>query len=266
MKKFTIFGNPVSHSKSPQMHNAGFKQLNIESHYDKSHLDDGSTIKEVFLANNIQGANITVPHKIDAFNNADEVRGLALEIGAVNTYINENGKVIAYNTDAPGFMKAIEEYQSIKPIKTALILGAGGTAKAISIAFKNAKIETTVVNRSDNRLEFFKELGCITSIWNNFESKKYDLVVNSTSAGLKDEEYPLPLDILETILDNSNFAIDCIYGKMTPFLKQAKEKGLKYKDGEDMLLYQGVFAFELFTGIKTTTKVIEAMRKGLKSC
>ena len=269
MIKFTIFGNPVSHSKSPQMHNAGFKTLNIDAVYDKTHLEDGTTIKNVFLNNNIQGANITVPHKEDAFKNADEIVGLANEIGAVNTYINENGKVKAYNTDAPGFMKAIEEFGEIK---NAIILGAGGTAKAIAVAFKNAGIKTTVLNRSSNRLEFFKELNCTTYDWDTFKSDaqsnavkyKYDLVINSTSAGLKDENYPAPKEMVENILDNSTNAIDCIYGKMTPFLQLAKENGLRYKDGEDMLLFQGVIAFELFTNTKADKELIEAMRQGLK--
>ena len=274
MIKFTIFGNPVSHSKSPQMHNAGFKTLNIDAVYDKTHLEDGTTIKNVFLKNNIKGANITVPHKEDAFENADEIVGLANEIGAVNTYINENGKVKAYNTDAPGFMKAIEEFGEIK---NAIILGAGGTAKAIAVAFKNAGIKTTVLNRSSNRLEFFKEQGCTTYDWDTFKINTYDLVVNSTSAGLKEEHkcnesrtpicennYPAPIEIVENILDNSTNAIDCIYGKMTPFLQLAKEKELRYKDGEDMLLYQGVIAFELFAGVKADDELVEAMRRGLK--
>ena len=261
MIKYTIFGNPVAHSKSPQMHNAGFKTLNIDALYDKTHLEDGSTIKNVFLENNIKGANITVPHKEDAFKNADEIRGLANDIGAVNTFINENGKVIAYNTDAPGFMKAIEEFGKIN---NAIILGAGGTAKAIAVAFRNAGIKTTVLNRSSNRLEFFKEQGCTTYDWDTFKIGKYDLVVNSTSAGLKEDHYPAPIEIIENILDNSTNAIDCIYGKMTPFLQLAKEKELRYKDGEDMLLYQGVIAFELFAGVKADDELVEAMRNGLK--
>ena len=112
-------------------------------------------------------------------------------------------------------------------------------------------------------LEFFKKLGCKTYNWDNFDCNKYDLVINSTSAGLKDDNYPIPKKILENILDNSIYAIDCIYGKMTPFLILACEKGLKYKDGEDMLLYQGVIAFELFTNTKANDKLVEAMRKGL---
>lgn len=262
MEHFTIFGNPVEHSKSPNMHNAGFKYINFDGIYDKTHLEDGSKIKEVFLEKGFKGANITVPHKEFAFENADEVRGVAKKIGAVNTYINKDGKVIAYNTDAPGFMKAIEEFGEIKK---AVILGAGGTAKAIAVAFKEAGIETTVINRSEGRLNFFKELGCKVSTWDDFQCESYHLVVNSTSAGLKDDNYPAPLNILESILRNSKNSIDCIYGKTTPFLQKAKEYDLPSKDGEDMLLYQGVIAFEYFTNTKATDELIEVMRKGLKA-
>jgi shikimate dehydrogenase len=258
---FTIFGDPVEHSKSPQMHNAGFKQLKIDANYSKTHLKDGSNIKNIFLSNQFIGANITVPHKETAFKNADEIKGLAKKIEAVNTYINDNGKVIAYNTDAPGFMKAIEEF---KDIKKAIILGAGGTAKAIAVAFHEAKIETTVLNRSTNRLDFFKKLNCKTYSWDTFECENYDLVINSTSAGLKDNDYPAPLKIIENIFENGKFAIDCIYGKITPFLKLANKKNIPNKDGEDMLLYQGVIAFELFTDTKADKYLVEAMRKGLK--
>ncbi len=261
MTNFTIFGNPVEHSKSPQMHNAGFSHIKFDGVYDKTQLEDGSTIKQVFLAKHLKGANITVPHKEDAYENADEVRGLAKKIGAVNTYINENGKVVAYNTDAPGFMKAIEEFNEIKK---AIILGAGGTAKAIAVAFNEAGIDTTVINRSEGRLEFFKELGCKTFTWDDFICENYDLVVNSTSAGLKDDNYPTPLPVLEDILKNSRYAIDCIYGKTTPFLQKAKEYKLPCKDGEDMLLFQGVIAFELFTNTKADDELIETMRKALK--
>lgn len=262
MEYFTIFGNPVKHSKSPDMHNAGFQFLNFDGVYDKTHLEDGTQIKKIFLEKKLKGANITVPHKEYAFSHADETRGIAQKIGAVNTYINEDGKVIAYNTDAPGFMKAIEEFGKTQK---AIILGAGGTAKAIAVAFKDAGIKTTVINRSEGRLSFFKDLGCTVSTWDQFQCTSYDLVVNSTSAGLKDESYPTPLPLLENILQNSKNAIDCIYGKVTPFLQKAKEYNLPNKDGEDMLLYQGVIAFEYFTNTKATTELIEVMRKGLKA-
>ena len=261
MKNFTIYGNPVIHSKSPQMHNAGFRQIHFDGHYDKTLIEDGKELKNSFLSHKISGANITVPHKEIAFKDADIVKGIAKKIGAVNTYINNNGKVEAYNTDAPGFLKAIEEFGEIKNV---IILGAGGTAKAIAIALSEIGVKTTILNRSKNKLAFFKELGCTVYSWDDFICEDYDLVVNSTSAGLKDDNYPTSLEMLEDILNVSNYAMDCIYGKITPFLQKAEENGLTYKDGEDMLLYQGVLAFELFTGVKADKDLVEAMRQGLK--
>ncbi len=260
-KIFVIFGNPVEHSKSPQMHNAGFENIEYNAQYIKNLLEDGETIKDVFLEKGYEGANITVPHKEAAFRNADEVRGLANEIKAVNTYINEDGKIIAYNTDAPGFLYAIESFGEVKKV---LLLGAGGTAKAISLALQQSDIDVTVLNRSEGKLAFFKEHNIKCSTWDNFNAQEYDLIVNSTSAGLKDDYLPCPQEILENVLQSATSAFDCVYGKVTPFLDLAQEKGLKIKDGEDMLLYQGVLAFEYFTKQNATEEVIEVMRKALK--
>ncbi len=267
MKKYTIFGNPVEHSKSPQMHNAGFDFLKFNGYYDKTLLKDGNNIKKVFLENNFYGANITVPHKEYAFTNADEVIGLASKIKAVNTYIKKDNKILAYNTDAPGFIKAIEEFE---PIKKALILGAGGTARAISVALYDKGVDTTVLNRSVSKRDFFIDLGVKFYDWDGMRLQfladlpSYDIIINSTSAGLKDEQYPAPMELLNPLIKNSKYAIDCIYGKETPFLSLAKKNKIISKDGEDMLLYQGVLAFELFTGVKADDSLVEAMRRGLK--
>lgn len=259
---FVIFGNPVEHSKSPQMHNAGFENIDYNGIYKKHLLEDGSTIKDVFLDNNYEGANITVPHKEFAYENADEVRGLANEIKAVNTYIKEDGKVIAYNTDAPGFLYAIESFGEIKKV---LLLGAGGTAKAISLALQQSDIDVTILNRSEGKLSFFKEHDMKCSTWDDFKAEEYDLIVNSTSAGLKDDYLPCPEEILEEVLIKASCAFDCVYGKTTSFLAKAQEKGLKIKDGEDMLLYQGVLAFEYFTKQNSNDETVETMRRALKN-
>jgi len=243
MKLFAIFGNPVSHSRSPLMHNCVFKNLNYKACYTRVHLIDGSKLKETFFSLGLSGANVTVPHKEEAFKACDEVRGFAKTVGVVNTLINEDGKLIGYNTDADGFMYAIEEFGDVKNI---LILGAGGTAKALASRFVQDDIKVTVLNRSASRLEYFKNVVSRCHTWDDFEVQKYDLVVNTTSAGLKDEELPAPKEIVQKVLDNSSFVADAIYGKMTPFLKLAKEKNITFKDGADMLLGQGVLANELF--------------------
>ncbi|OCL99296.1 Shikimate dehydrogenase [Aliarcobacter thereius] len=264
MKKFVIFGNPIVHSKSPQMQNAGFKHLKFDANYEKFHLENGKELKNEFIKNGFLGANITVPHKEDAFLQADEVVGIAKEIKAVNTYILKDDKVFAYNTDAPGFIKAIESFGKIKKV---LVLGAGGTSKAICLALKEKNIDTVVLNRSKNRLDFFIENDIKTYSWEEFEELEniptFDLVVNSTSAGLKDDLLPASKEILEKVLRKSSFTFDCIYGKITPFLALAEKLDNLTKDGEDMLLYQGVLAFELFTNTKADEILIETMRKGL---
>ena len=244
MKKiFAIFGDPVSHSRSPLMHNSVFKNLNYPASYTRVHLKDGSKLRETFFSLALSGANITVPHKEHAYNACDEIRGFAKKVGVVNTIINEDGKLVGYNTDADGFMFAIEEFPQVKNI---LILGAGGTAKALAARFLQDDIHVDVINRSEGRLTFFEELGCQTFTWDSYKMKKYDLVVNTTSAGLKDEELPAPKEIIDVVLDNTHFVADAIYGKLTPFLALAKEKNIIYKDGADMLLGQGVLANELF--------------------
>ena len=243
MKLFAIFGDPVSHSRSPLMHNSVFKNLNYKACYTRVHLKDGSKLRETFFNLGLSGANITVPHKEAAYEACDEIRGFASKVGVVNTIINENGKLIGYNTDADGFMFAILEFGHVENI---LILGAGGTAKALAARFLQDDIKVNVINRSEGRLSYFKDIGCTCHTWDNFKSKKYDLVVNTTSAGLKDEELPAPIEIIESALKNTNFAADAIYGKLTPFLKLAKSKNITFKDGADMLLGQGVLANELF--------------------
>lgn len=244
MKKlFAIFGDPVAHSRSPLMHNSVFKNLNYFGCYTRVHLKDGSKLRETFFALKLSGANVTIPHKEAAYEACDEVRGFAKSIGVVNTLINENGRLIGYNTDADGFMFAIKEFGKIDNV---LILGAGGTAKALAQRFIQDEIKVTVLNRSAHRLQYFNELGCQCFTWEDFVISKYDLVVNTTSAGLKEEILPSPLPLIEDVLDNTSFAADAIYGKVTPFLKLAHEKNITCKDGADMLLGQGILANELF--------------------
>lgn len=261
MNLFAIFGDPITHSKSPLMHNNAFIKLGENACYNRIRLEDGERLKETFLSLGLQGANITVPHKEKAYEQADQVEGIATTIQAVNTYIYQEGKVIAYNTDAPGFYQSIQSFGTLQSI---LILGAGGTAKAVAAICKEKGIKTTVLNRSASRLPFFETLGCTCHTWEDFEVHPFDLVVNTTSAGLKDDSLPAPEETLEQILNQSSNAMDAIYGKQTPFLQKAESKGIPNKDGHDMLLYQGVIAFELFTQKRhSREQITQFMQQGL---
>lgn len=256
---YAIFGNPVSHSKSPLMHNLAFKKLGFDGCYNRYRLENGEKLKETFWALGLKGINITVPHKEAAYNACDHLDPFAQKVGAVNTIVEKEGELYGYNTDAPGFLKAIEGFDA----KQVLFLGAGGTAQSTSIILRDAGYEVTILNRSAPRLERYKKEGFETYTFETFEpTSSYDLIVNMTSAGLEDESLPAPNALLEALLPSSKACIDVIYGKETPFLKLAKAHGKPTKDGSDMLLYQGIIAFEHFTDHRYTFEEIEGhMRK-----
>jgi shikimate dehydrogenase len=235
------------------MHNHVFKTLSLNACYTRTQLLDGSKLRETFFAKALSGANITVPHKEAAFIACDEIRGIASEIGAVNTIINENGRLIGYNTDADGFLSAI---QSFGPLQNALILGAGGTAKALGTVLRKNGIDPVILNRSSNRLEYFHINNYRAYSWETFVPDSYDLIINTTSAGLSDDSLPIEVSLLRDLLSHSRCAIDVIYGKETPFLREVKNADLPYKDGSDMLLEQGVLANHLFMNATVPTDTI----------
>jgi len=241
---FAIFGNPVSHSKSPLMHNLAFRALGVDACYSRYLLKEGATLKKTFFDLGLKGVNVTVPHKEAAFEACDVLDPFAQKIGVVNTIVEREGKLYGFNTDAPGFLRAIAEF---KEVKTVLFLGAGGTAQSTSAILRDEGYEVTLLNRSAPRLEKYAKEGFATFTFEDFTPKAYDLVINMTSAGLEDESLPAPKALLEALLPQAKACVDVIYGKETPFLKLAKAHNKPTKDGSDMLLYQGIIAFEHFT-------------------
>ncbi len=241
---YAIFGNPVSHSKSPLMHNLAFKGLGFDGCYNRYRLEEGEKLRETFFALGLKGINITVPHKEAAYRACDLLDPFAQKVGAVNTIVEKEGKLHGYNTDAPGFLKAISEFEDAKEV---LFLGAGGTAQSTAVILKEAGYEVSILNRSASRLERFAQEGFETATFETFTPQPYDLVINMTSAGLEDDSLPAPKTILDAVIPSAKACIDVIYGKETPFLKLAKQHGKPTKDGSDMLLYQGIIAFEHFT-------------------
>ena len=259
MKLFSIFGNPVSHSISPRMHNLALKGLHVDGCYIRTPLEDGSQLINKFKSLQLDGANVTVPHKEFAYELCDELDEFAKKTGAVNTLVKKGNKICGYNTDAPGFYKAIESFGKIK---TALILGAGGTSKAIATILKEKNIDVTVLNRSKNRLDYFIQNDIKAYSWDTFELNSYELIINTTSAGLSDSSLPLDEKLLTTLMQQSKFAFDVIYNKQTPFLTLAQKNNLTCKDGADMLLFQGVLAFNLFFDNKLNNEQITKQMQG----
>lgn len=259
MDIYAIFGDPVDHSISPRLHNIAFYDFDIDAIYTRVYVKDGSRLIHTFNSLNLSGANITIPHKEIVLSQCDEVDKTAQDIGSVNTIVKKSNKIIGYNTDAPGFLLSIKPFENIKK---ALIIGAGGTAKAISYILKTQNIEIDIVNRSKEKLTNFNSFNCYS--WENFKISKYDIIINTTSAGLKDNFLPLPKEILDEILKQSTYAYDVIYNKQTPFLTLCKQHNIIYKDGLDMLLYQAILAFNIFnSGRLSNEKIEKSMRKVL---
>jgi shikimate dehydrogenase len=238
---FMIFGDPVSHSKSPLMHNSVFKEFKLPHCYGRYQLKDGSKLKEKILSLGVKGCNITIPHKKEAFLACDWLDEFAKSVGVVNTIVQKEGRLYGYNTDAPGFLKAVENFEG----KSVIFLGAGGTAQSTAKILKESGYSVTVTNRSAKRLEYFQKEGFKVATYDELERFDFDLVVNMTSAGLNDDSLPAPKETILTLLKSAKGAVDVIYSQ-TPFLKLANEFKLPTKDGSDMLIYQGAIALEYF--------------------
>lgn len=261
MKQFCVFGNPIFHSKSPLIHNIVFstfvQQIGFSAFYGRYLLQDGKKLRKSFFELALSGANVTVPFKEEAYLQSDEVRGIARSIKSVNTLLLQNNKLIGYNTDADGFYRTIQSYG----FKSALILGAGGSAKAIAYILREKGIQVSIINRSKERLNDFIKEGFDCFLPQDFMPRAFDIVINATPAGLKDNHFPLDENILKLLLKRSKMAYDLIYGIQTPFLTLAKNLGVPTQDGKEMLIEQGVLASELFCDHKVS---IDEIKKQMK--
>lgn len=261
MKLFAVIGNPISHSRSPVIHNSAYIACNAKNHcYTRLLLENEKELKDSFCRFGLNGANITVPFKEEAYRICDHLDEYAKKIGSVNTIIKKDGKLFGKNTDAPGFAKAIEKFGNLK---SAVIMGAGGTTRAVVVALKSLDIDFIVLNRSPERLTFFHKQGYKTSLYTDFSPYDFDILINTTSTGLIDKE-SLPCDrsIFEQIASHSKYGFDVVYGKSTPFQEYFKSTKKEYQDGSDMLLYQAFYAFESFLDVQFDAEVVlDSMKK-----
>ncbi|WP_104721622.1 shikimate dehydrogenase [Helicobacter mesocricetorum] len=238
--QFVVVGNPIHHSLSPLLHNYAFRLLGINAFYGRYCLSQEKDFR--FLETlGLKGANITIPFKEIAFRSCDETFGIAKKIEAVNTIIFCKGKIFGYNTDAMGFYQCIESFK----FKNALILGAGGSSKALACILQEKNIDTTILNRSSERLKSFSGFEAYT--FDSFKPKKtYDIVINATPSGLIENSLPMQRGQLIEILKDAQLAFDLIYGRETPFLALAKSLQIPIQDGKNMLINQAILAFEIF--------------------
>lgn len=274
---YGIFGHPVSHSLSPLMHNKAFEELGLNCVYLGFDIEPGklSSAVSAIKTLNVKGINITIPHKEAMVNQLNDLTEPVILTGAVNTIKNEDGRLVGYNTDVPGVMRAIKEEFNFNPqYKTAFLVGAGGASRAVVAGMCLGGIRQIVIaNRTLDRANLlktqfsdqypnviFKTVALSDAIKIKSFLADSDIVVNSSPAGMG--EIP-PLDLPLKAIAKDAPVYDLVYKPiLTPLVKQARELGLKAESGLGMLLYQGVEAFEIWTGKKAP---VDSMREVLYS-
>jgi shikimate dehydrogenase len=260
-----IFGYPIEHTLSPAMHNTAFKSLGLDYCYVpfkvlSAHLPDA--VKAI-RSLDLHGVNITVPHKEKVIPLLDKVNEEASFIGAVNTIVNTDGILTGYNTDGRGFMSSLAEEGLSIDGKDIVILGTGGACRAVSyyLSERASKLSLFDIdrNKAGNLVADLQKIRDNVSLLVNIKDiGKPDIIINATPLGLKPDD-PLPLD--PDLITPEMIVCDLIY-KKTGLLEEADRKGAKNINGSGMLLWQGVLAFELWTGVKPP---VDLMRNVLLS-
>jgi len=251
-----VVGHPVKHSRSPIIHGYWLEQFGINGRYDRYDVkpEDFSHFVKTLSEQGLQGVNVTIPHKEAAFLALDEATERARRLKAANTLWFENGKLWGDNTDSIGFLANLDQGHPGWDInaKSALILGAGGAARAIIAGLQERNIEKiTIVNRTRERAE---ELALMSggqvaiAEWFklSFQLESADLVVNTTSLGMSGQP---DLDLSLDPLGKNALVTDIVYVPLeTNLLKQARLRGNPVVDGLGMLLHQAVPGFEHWFG------------------
>lgn len=260
---YGIIGNPVTHTLSPAMHNAAFAELGDNSVYLPFPVVDLEAGMIGLKALGVKGVSVTIPYKEAVIPLLDEIEAVARKIGAVNTLAikDVDGKKLlcGSNTDWVGANRALAEQVKLQGVSVVL-LGAGGSARAIGFGLQHEGAKVVLCSRTESRgRALAAELGCLWHPLADADTLQGDVLVNATSVGMqpKIDVSPVPLAILARF----QVVMDIVYAPMeTRLLMEAKAAGCRVINGLEMLLYQGVAQFELWTG---KTAPVELMRQRL---
>ncbi|MET0053145.1 MAG: shikimate dehydrogenase [Candidatus Thiodiazotropha sp.] len=269
MDNYAVIGNPIAHSKSPEIHSAFARQTGEAVNYQRILGDPEHFARDVrqFFAEGGQGLNVTVPFKEEAWRLADELSERAHSAGAVNTLIRlEDGRLRGDNTDGIGLVRDLSVNQGFRlRDKRLLILGAGGAVRGVMRPLLEEHPKRIIIaNRTASKAfslasglaAYGQVAGCGLD---ELEGMQFDLIINGTAAGLQGETPPLP----ETILANGGWCYDMLYSAgPTPFQRWAREhQAARALDGLGMLVEQAAESFRLWRGIlPETPPVIEQLR------
>jgi len=262
-----IIGDPVEHSLSPAMHNAAFQELGLNIVYVAFQVKKDELGAAVAGARSLglRGLNVTMPHKNAVIEHLDDIDETAKTIGAVNTILNNRGRLIGYNTDGKGAMIALQENGVSTEEKKMLLLGAGGAAKAIAYQAAQEVDELVILNRTpDKAIKLAEQLssfgkvrvGKLVAEALAKELEDTDILVNATSVGMNPEIdcSPVPSELLHSRL----CVMDIVYNPLeTRLLRDSKAAGAKVVSGLEMLLYQGAVAFEIWTNCPAPVEIMK---------
>ena len=269
MQVFGLIGNPVGHSLSPPMHEAAYRELDMDATYATFEPDPDAieAAIEGAAALGIDGLNVTIPFKQDVLSLV-EPDALAARIGAVNTIDFSTSPPRGYNTDAAGVRRAFDHHDVDLSGTDAVVVGAGGAARAVAFTLADACDRVHVANRTVETAESLAAdvradahatvtAGGLDTLTDRVPAA--DVLVNATSVGMEEDETPVPADLLHGGLA----VLDAVYAPIeTRLLRDAAAAGATTVDGGWMLLFQGVVAFEHWTGRDAP---VEAMNDALRS-
>lgn len=242
-----VIGHPIGHSLSPLLHGAALRHLGIGGTYLAFDVTDVAGAMAGMRALAIRGLSVTIPHKETVMAHLDELDPLAARIGAVNTVVNDGGRLKGYNSDCLGAMAALEAVTSLAG-KTAAVIGAGGASRAIVVGLADRGARPVVVNRSVERGESLaRDLGAPFTPLAEFRPDGVDILVNATPVGMspRSGETPISPDSLRPGM----VVMDIVYNPLeTRLLREATAAGCRVVDGLAMFVGQGAVQFELYTG------------------
>jgi len=279
---YGVFGDPVSHSKSPLMQNAAFRAAGINAAYAAFRVSPENLAAAVagIRALGFGGVNVTIPHKVAVMDYLDDIDEDARRIGAVNTVVNRNGRLVGYNTDGIGYVRSLKEETGFAARgRRVLVLGAGGAARGVVFALSREAPELVVIaNRTEEKASLLAEsvnragtgaqcrairLADLPAL-----GERFDLIVNTTSIGMHPNVGEMPVDeeMLGRLANESTTVSDLIYNpRETRLLARSKARGATVHGGLGMFVWQGAVAFEHWTGVQAPVRVMrEAVERELE--
>lgn len=263
--RFGVAGDPVGHSLSPAIHAAAYSALDIAADYQRLPLPAplfAETVRAL-EGSGFRGINVTIPHKRAALDLADSASGAARAIGAANTLSFAHGHIRADNTDAPGMIAALrDEIGARLAGKRALVLGAGGTARAAVWALVGERLEVDVWNRTPSRARALAREFAVNAVGDTSGASKADVIVNATAVGMEasvgEEAALADLSLDLGLVGTDCVVVDFVYRSAgSPLTVAARRRDLRVIDGLELLVRQAALSFEIWFGRPAP---LEAMR------